>query len=181
MRSLLLSLTALAVAAPGAAWAADGCPDKITPAVVTALGDPAATLPGGQAIYQPAGATVLGMPVGYVVVTKASGKDVIEEIDYRFSGVMRKFTEHYPKPVLEAFDKTYSGASCASGRSTACAVAFQTDGKASTVGRLSAVEVGDPGLDVPANAQAAILSTVKADYASSDSGPVFLVCLYDAG
>lgn len=178
MRDFLLPIAALAATVPGAAWADDGCPQKAGPDLITALGAPAATLTATQAIYQPAGATMLGLPVSYVVVTKGSG-GAIEEIDYRFDGIMRKYSERVPQNVLRAFDKTYADAGCASGRVSSCSIAFQSNSP--KAGDLAAAEITDPAIDVPAKAEGTALTLVKADYAREDQGPVFLVCLYDTG
>ena len=177
MRDFLLPVAAVALLMPGVALADDSCPKSLTPDVMTALGEPAATLKGGQVIYQPASATMLGMPVSYVVVTKGSG-DVVEEIDYRFAGVMRKYGQRYPDAVLQAFDKAFS-ADCANGKVTSCGVGFTAkDGKA---GDLVAAQVTEAEIDLPAKVEGAALTQVKADYASQTQGPVFLVCLYNTG
>jgi hypothetical protein len=145
MRSFLIPFAALAMALPTAAWADDGCPTKATPDLLTALGEPTATLSGGQAVYQPSGATMMGMPVSYVVVSKASGGG-IQEIDYRFAGLMRKYGQRFPADVLQAFDQTYTGTSCASGKVTSCGTAF--DAKAT--GDLLSAEINEGYIVVPA-------------------------------
>lgn len=176
MRDLLLSAAALAALAPTAAWADDACPATVTPEIVTALGEATGTIPGGQSIYQPASATMLGMPVSYVVVSKGPG-DAVQEIDYRFAGVTRKYGDRFPQPVLQAFDKAYSGATCSSGRVTSCGIGF--DSKAA--GALSAAAINEAYIDLPAKAEGAALTMVKADFASQSHGPVFLVCQYNTG
>ncbi len=177
MRDLLLAFAVLAVASPTAAAAAGACPEKATADVVTALGEPAATLSDSQAIYQPAGAAVLGMPVGYVLVVKGAA-GAIQEIDYRLQGVTRSYSQPYPKAVLQAFDKAYPGVGCSTGRVTACAQVYDT--RKAPAGALEDARISDPGLDdVQAKAGAPVLQTIKADYANPDSGPVFLMCLYD--
>ena len=176
MRDLLLPLAAFAALMPGIAYAADACPDKAGADVLAGFGDTVATLGTDQSIYQPSGVTVLGLPVSYVVVTKTSA-GAIEEIDYRLQGVMRKYSEHYPSPVLQAFDKAYD-VGCASGRVTTCSVAY--DLKGATPDQLASARITDPGLDVPKNSNAALLQTIKAEYAKPDTGPVFLACMYGA-
>jgi hypothetical protein len=175
MRNLLLSVAALAAMTPNAAWADGGCPPKATPELLTALGEPAATIPGGQTIYQPSGVAMLGMPVSYVVVTKGSG-DAVQEVDYRFAGVTRKYGDRFPQPVLQAFDKSYS-TTCGAGKVTSCAAGF--DAKAA--GDLAAAEINEAYIDLPAKPQGGALAMVKADFASQNQGPVFLVCQYNAG
>ena len=170
---ILLPLAAMAVTLPAAAQADDGCPSKATPELLTALGEPAVTLSGGQVIYQPANATILGKPVSYVVVTKGSGGGV-DEIDYRVAGLTRKYGQRFPVDVLQAFDKTYNG-TCATTKVTACGAAF--DSKAA--GDLSAAQVNEAYIDLPSKGQGAALSMVKADFASPSQGPVFLVCQYN--
>jgi hypothetical protein len=176
MRRYLLSLAALPLLLPATVWAADDCPNKATPEVLAGLGEPAGTLDASQTVYRPSGLTMLGLPVSYVVVSKVSGKDDVEEIDYRFDGVMRKYSERYPKAVLQAFDKAYSGASCSSGRVTSCSIAF--DNKSPGPGQLSGVAIGEGSVSAPDKAEGEALAAVKADFASDDAGPVFLVCLY---
>jgi hypothetical protein len=176
MRDLLLPLAAFAALTPGVAYAADACPEKASAAIVSALGEPVATLGTDQSIYQPTGVMVLGLPVSYVVVTKTSA-GAIGEIDYRLQGVMRKYSERYPSPVLQAFDKTYD-VGCASGRVTTCSVAY--DMKGATPDQLASARITDPGFDVPKNSAAALLQTIKAEYAKPDAGPVFLACMYGA-
>lgn len=178
MRDLLLPFAALAVAFPAVAAAADGCPKQAAADVVTALGDSAATLGGDQTVYQPTGVTVMELPVSYVVVTKGAGGS-IEEIDYRLQGIMRNYNEHYPKAVLEAFDKAYPGVGCSTGRVTACAMAYDLKGAPGKA--LADARIGDPGFDVPAAGQGAVLGTIKTEYAHQDSGPVFLMCRYGGG
>ena len=174
MRVLLVPFAALVMTVPTVAWADGGCPDKATPEVLTALGEPMATLAGDQAIYQPASATIMGMPVSYVLVTKSS-EGSVQEIDYRFAGVTRKYGQRFPANVLQAFDKTYAGASCSSGNVTSCGTGF--DSKAA--GDLSAAEINEAYVDLPAKAQGAGVAMVKADFSSQSQGPVFLVCQYN--
>jgi hypothetical protein len=174
MRILLIPFAALAVALPATAWADDGCPTKATPELLTALGEPTATLSGGQTVYQPSGTMMMGMLISYVVVTKSSS-GAVQEIDYRFAGLMRKYGQRFPVNVLQAFDKTYSGASCASGKVTSCGTAF--DSKAS--GDLLSAEINEAYIEVPAKAEGAGVAMVKADYSSQTQGPVFLVCQYN--
>jgi hypothetical protein len=88
---------------------------------------------------------------------------------------MRKYGQRFPVNVLQAFDKTYSGASCASGKVTSCGTAF--DGKAT--GDLAAAQINEAYVDVPAKAQGAGVAMVKADFSSQTQGPVFLVCQYN--
>jgi hypothetical protein len=173
MRGLLVPFAVLAFALPGVASADGGCPAKATPDVLTAFGEPAATLKGGQVIYQPAGVTMLGMPVSYVVVTKGAG-DAVQEIDYRFAGLTRKYGQHFPQPVLQAFDKAYDGATCADGKVTSCGIGL--DGKAT--GDLTAAQINEAYIDLPAKADGA-LAMVKADFSSQTEGPVFLTCQYN--
>jgi hypothetical protein len=175
VRSILLSAAAMTAMTATAAWADGGCPPKAAPELLTALGEPAATIPGGQAIYQPPGVAMLGMPVSYVVVTKSSD-GAVQEIDYRFAGVTRKYGDRFPQPVLLAFDKSYS-TSCGGGKVTSCGAGF--DAKA--VGDLSAAEINEAYIDLPAKPEGAALAMVKADFASQNQGPVFLVCQYNAG
>jgi len=175
MRGLTLTFAIFAVTMPGYAWADGDCPEHASTDVLTAMGQPAADLGHGTSVYVPAGATAMGLPVSYVVVMKGSG-GAVEEIDYRLQGVMRKFSDHYPKPVLEAFDKAYPGVGCAGGRVTSCGATF--DLKAGATDALGSARIGDPGLDVPAKTDADVLKSIKTDYAQSDSGPVFLVCSY---
>jgi len=175
MRGLLIPFAALAVTVPGVAWADGGCPVKAAPEVLTALGTPAATLKSGQVIYQPTGVTMLGMPVSYVVVTKGAG-DAVQEIDYRFAGLTRKYGQRFPLPVLQAFDKTFSGATCSEGRATACSI--NIGGKAA--GELSDAQINEAYIDLPAKVDGA-LAMVKADFSSQSQGPVFLACEYNTG
>jgi hypothetical protein len=179
MRKFALTCAILAAAVPAAAWADNGCPDKVTPDLITGFGDPVGWLQDGQTVHQPTGVTILGAPVSYVVVTREAGKDTIEEIDYRFGGVTRKYTERYPLDLRKAFDGAYAGARCAGDKVTSCAVAFQATSSSS--GRLAGVELGEGPADVPASAHGPAIAQVKADYASDDQGPVFLACLYDTG
>lgn len=173
MRGLLIPFAALAVALPGAAWADGGCPAKASVDVLTAFGTPAATLKGGQVIYQPTGVVMLGMPVSYVVVTKGTG-DAVQEIDYRFAGLTRKYGQHFPMPVLQAFDKAYDGATCSEGRATSCS--FGLDAK--MAGDLNGAQINEAYIDLPAKADGA-LAMVKADFSSQTQGPVFLTCEYN--
>jgi hypothetical protein len=176
MRKALLSCAAVSLLLPTSAWAEGGCPEKITADLVTALGEAAGALDDGQTVYQPAGLTMLGASVSYVVAMRQPGKDPIEELDYRLGKSMRKYSERYPLDLRKAFDQAYSGSKCGGDKVTSCSIAFQSNAAA---GRLAGVQLGEGSFEVPAGASGAAIPLVKEDFASDDQGPMFLVCLYD--
>jgi len=178
MRNLLIASVALATVISTPAAADDSvCPQKLTPELVTALGAPAAWLAPGQTVHNPAGLTVMGQPVAYVVARHAGGKDdgAITELDYRIQGATTPFGQRYPTDLRKAFDKGYSGSDCGS-QNSSCSIAIKGGGD----GSLSDAELSEGDLTLAKDAHGDALTLVKADRDLSSADPVFLDCIYNA-
>lgn len=179
MRNLLIVTAALAALAPAAAAAEDiACPTKITPELAAALGDPVAWLEAGQTVHAPAGLTMVGRPVSYVIAFHAgdAGAGPISELDYRLQGVNRPYGDRYTVDLRKAFDGGFKGSNCGSAQNTSCVV----DYKASADGDLVGAELSEGNISMPKEAHGDGLGPVKADYNLDGSDPVFLVCHYQA-
>jgi hypothetical protein len=172
----LLIITAALTAIASTPAAADdiACPMKVTPELVTSLGDPVGWLAAGQTVHAPAGLTMIGQPVAYVIAIRSSGDAAapISELDYRLQG-NRPYGERYTVALRKAFDKGFNGSDCASGNAS-CVVDF----KASAAGEFSGAELSEGNLSIPKDAHGDGLAPVKADYDLDGADPVFLVCHY---
>lgn len=175
MRDLLIGLAALAALAPTAAQAEEPCPQRVNPEFEATLGEATATLGGGQFLYTPAGQTMLGQPVSYMlVIRKGDGATAaITEIDYRLQGVNRPYGERYAESLRKAFDEGFS-TDCGTGKNASCVVAVRSTG----VGELIGAELGQGNLTIGADASGSSLALAEADYDLDGADPVFLVCLY---
>jgi hypothetical protein len=177
MRTLLVA-SAVAALVSSAASAEDiACPPKVSPELLSALGDPVGWLAPGQTVHAPAGLTMLGAPVGYAIVFRASAdaSAPITEIDYRLGTLTRPYGDRYAIDVRKAFDKGFSGSTCASANSS-CLI----DAKTSTAGDFSGAELSEGNITMPKDAHGDGLAPVKADYNLDSADPVFLVCHYAA-
>jgi hypothetical protein len=178
VRNLLIASAALtAIVSTPAAADDSACPQKLTPELVAALGAPAAWLAPGQTVHRPAGLTVMGQPVAYVVARHAGGTDdgAITELDYRLQGATKPFGQRYPTELRKAFDKGYSGSDCGS-QNSSCSIAI----KGSGAGALSDAELSEGDLTLAKDAHGDALALVKADRDLSSADPVFLDCIYNA-
>jgi hypothetical protein len=177
MRRLLIASAAIAALASSAASADDiACPAKISPELMTALGDPVAWLAPGQTVHSPANLTMVGDPVSYVIVFRA-GADAtspITEIDYRLRGLTRTYGDRYAVDLRKAFDKGFSGSTCGNGGATSCVVDYDTK----TDGNLSGAELSEGNISMPKDAHGDGLPPVKADFNLDSADPVFLACHY---
>jgi len=178
MRTLLIASAALAAIASSPASADDiPCPTKITPELVTALGEPVGWLGAGQTVHAPAGLTMIGQPVSYVLAVHA-GSDAaapITQLDYRLQGLNRPYGQRYAVDLRKAFDKGFTGSSCASGNAS-CLVDYKTN----AAGDFSGAELSEGDITIPKEAHGDGLAPVKADYKLDGADPVFLVCHYQA-
>lgn len=178
MRNFVILAAALAALASTPASANDiACPSKVTPELLTSLGDPVGWLAAGQTVHAPTGLTMLGQPVAYVIAVRTSGDAAapVTELDYRLQGIMRPYGSRYSVDVRKAFDKGFNGSNCASANAS-CLV----DYKASTVGEFSGAELSEGNVTMPKDAHGDGLGPVKADYNLDSADPVFLVCHYMA-
>jgi hypothetical protein len=170
---------ALAEIASAQASAEDiACPQKADAALATALGDPVGWLGAGQTVHAPAGLTMLGQPVAYVIAVR-SGADAgapLTELDYRLQGLNRPYGNRYTVDLRKGFDQGFKGSNCGGGNNTSCVV----DYKASADGDLSGAELSEGNISMPKEAHGDGLGPVKADYNLDGSDPVFLVCHYQA-
>jgi hypothetical protein len=174
MRKLPVVIAALAGMASAPALADDiACPQKITPELTAALGEPVAWLAAGQTVHAPAGLTMLGHPVAYVIGVHADGDAAapITELDYRLQGLSRPYGDRYAVDLRKGFDKGFNGSNCGSANNTSCVV----DYKASAAGDLSGAELSEGNITMPKEAHGDGLGPVKADYNLDGSDPIFLV------
>jgi len=174
---LVTAAVAALVSAPASAGEI-ACPTKVTPELVTSLGDPVAWLAAGQTVHAPAGLTMVGQPVSYVLAVHASGAAdaPITELGYRLQGVRRPYGARYPVDIRKAFDKGFEGSACGTANNTSCVV----DYKANAAGELSGAELSEGDITMPKDAHGDGLAPVKADYNLDGADPVFLVCHYKA-
>jgi hypothetical protein len=176
MRKLLIIPAALAALASSVASADDiACPAKLSPELMTSLGDPVGWLNAGQTVHAPAGLTMIGQPVAYVLAIRASGDAgaQITELDYRLQGMSRPYGSRYSVDLRKAFDTGFKGSTCASGNAS-CVVDYKT----STVGDFSGAELSEGSISIPKDAHGDGLGPVKADYNLDGADPVFLICHY---
>jgi hypothetical protein len=177
VRNFVLVTAAFAAIASAPASAEDiACPQSVTPELLTALGDPVGWLGAGQTIHAPAALTMVGQPVGYVIVVRASGdaSSPVSELDYRLRGLNRPYGDRYAIDLRKAFDKGFTGSSCGGGGNMSCVV----DYSAKTAGELSGAELSEGNISMPNEAHGDGLGPVKADYNLDGADPVFLVCHY---
>jgi hypothetical protein len=177
VRNFVLVTAAFAAIASAPASAEDiACPQSVTPELLTALGDPVGWLGAGQTIHAPAALTMVGQPVSYVIVVRASGDAAapVAELDYRLRGLNRPYGDRYAIDLRKAFDKGFAGSSCGGGGNMSCVV----DYSAKTAGVLSGAELSEGNISMPKEAHGDGLGPVKADYNLDGADPVFLVCHY---
>jgi hypothetical protein len=178
MRVLLIVSAAVAAITSAPAAADDiACPPKLSPELTTSLGDPVAWLAPGQTVHAPAGLTMLGQPVQYVIAVRASADPAatISELDYRLQGMRRPYGSRYDADLRKAFDKGFAGAACGSAQGS-CVI----DYKAAADGEFSGAELSEGDIAMPKDAHGDGLAPVKADYNLDGADPVFLVCHYQA-
>jgi hypothetical protein len=175
MRNLLFASAALAAIVSTPASADDiACPQKVTPELTASLGDPVAWLGAGQTVHAPAGLTMLGQPVAYVIAVR-SGADAsatLTELDYRLKGLNRPYGNRYTVDLRKAFDKGFAGSDCGGASNASCVV----DYKAGANGDLSGSELSEGNITMPKDAHGDGLGPVKADYNLDGADPVFLIC-----
>jgi len=179
VRNFVLVTAALAAIASAPAAAGDiACPTKVSPELVTSLGDPVGWLGAGQTVHAPAGLTIAGQPVAYVLAIHTSGEPAapMSELDYRLQGLKRPYGDRYSVELRKAFDKGFDGSNCGTAQNMSCVV----DYKASADGDLSGAELSEGNVTMPKEAHGDGLGPVKADYNLDGSDPVFLVCHYKA-
>jgi hypothetical protein len=179
MRVLLIATAAAAaiVSSPAAADGKIDCPVKLTPELITSLGDPVAWLAPGQTVHAPAGVTIVGQPVSYIIAYRTSADPAapISELDYRLQGLTRPYGNRYAADLRKAFDKSFSGSDCGSAQGS-CVVDF----KSTADGDVSGAELSEGNIAIPKDAHGDGLAPVKADYNLDGADPVFLVCHYQA-
>jgi hypothetical protein len=176
MRKLLIVSAALAAIVSSAASADDiACPQKVSPELLTSLGEPVGWLSPGQTVHAPAGLTMVGQPVAYVLAVRASGdaSAPVTELDYRLQGMTRPYGSRYSVDLRKAFDSGFKGSSCASGNAS-CVVDYKTN----TPGDFSGAELSEGSISIPKDAHGDGLGPVKADYSLDGADPVFLICHY---
>jgi hypothetical protein len=177
VRNFVLVTAALAALASAPALADDiACPIKADAALMTALGDPVGWLGAAQTVHAPPGLTMLGQPVAYVIVVRASGEAgaPITELGYRLQGLSRPYGNRYTVDLRKAFDQGFKGSNCGSGGNASCVV----DYKASAEGDLSGSELSEGDITMPKEAHGDGLGPVKADFNLDGADPVFLMCHY---
>jgi hypothetical protein len=176
MRILLVVTAAVAALAASPAVADDiPCPAKITPELITSLGDPVAWLAPGQTVHAPAGLTMIGQPVSYVIAVRAGADPAaqVTELDYRVKGMNKPYGSRFAIALRQAFAKGFSDNDCSSPQGS-CVM----DSKASAAGDFSGAELSEGNISLPKDAHGDGLAPVKADYNLDGADPVFLVCHY---
>ena len=178
MRNLLVVTAALAaiVSAPASADAI-ACPPKVSPELITSLGDPVGWLAPGQTVHAPAGLTIIDRPVSYVLAMHAKGDPAgpITELDYRLQGLNLPFGKLYTIDLRQAFDKGFSVGDCSRTKNQ-CLISYDV----SAAGDFSGAELSEGSITMPKGAHGDGLGPVKADYNLDGADPIFLVCHYVA-
>jgi hypothetical protein len=175
MRYSFALLAAAAVIAPSAGHANE-CPTEVTGEFETSLGETVAWLEPGQTVHTPAGLTILGKQVSYVIAKRPAEGSPIQQLDYRFGDLVRPYDQDYPLDLRQAFDQAFSASACGTSRNPVCAVAYS--GGREGAGRLSGGKLSVGDLWIPDEARGPALPLVQADYDLESGDPVFLVCLY---
>jgi hypothetical protein len=174
MRYSFALLAAAALIAPSAGHANE-CPPGVTGEFETSLGETVAWLEAGQTVHTPAGLTVLGKPVSYVIARRPAEGRPIQQLDYRFGDLVRPYDQDYPLDLRQAFDKAFSASVCGKSRDPVCAITYSNKEGG---GRLSGGKLSVGDLWIPDEARGPALPLVQADYDLENGDPVFLVCLY---
>ncbi|MXP40298.1 hypothetical protein GRI75_01400 [Altererythrobacter soli] len=174
MRRSITMLAAAASIAPTIAQAND-CPAGMSDEVEAALGETVAWLEAGQTVHTPAGLTMLDKPVSYVIAKRSAEGERIQQLDYRFNGLIRPADQEYPSDLRKAFDKAFNSSVCGKDRDPVCAITFSNKEGG---GRLSGGKLSVGDLWIPDDARGPALQLVKADENLGNGDPVFLICLY---
>ena len=147
-----------------------GCIEKLDAGFEETLGEVVGRPDKGQAMYTPAGMTMLERPVSYVLVAHEGSK--IDAIHYRLAGLERTIGEAYDGQLLKDFDDVFKGAECARSKESSCGVGYRGRGD------YSGAEVGSGELYVASDAEGSKIGMVEADYDLLDTAPVFITCYY---
>jgi hypothetical protein len=174
MRRSITMLAAVAMIAPTVGYANE-CPTRVTDEVEASLGEPVAWLEAGQTVHTPAGVTMLDRPISYVIAKRSAEGAAVQQLDYRFSELVRPADQDYSPELRKAFDKAFNSSVCGKARDPVCAITFSNKEGG---GRLSGGKLSVGDLWIPNDARGPALQMVKADENLGNSDPVFLVCLY---
>lgn len=164
---------AAAVALAPCAVQANVCGTEVTSELEASLGEPVAWPDEGQTVHTPAGLTVLGHPVSYVLVKRGGAGGRIDEIGYRLQGLERKVGQPHDQRLLRDFDAEFDSADCADSKESSCGVVYRPNG-----GTFTGAEIGSGEVYVARDARGPSLALIRTDYDLPDSDPVFLVCFY---
>lgn len=166
-------------AEPAAPSAAEACPPQIEPDFVAGLGQPAARLDAEQAIYTPPGATALGRPVSYLIVTGPGENDAadapVQRLTYRLAGLNIRWGADYAPDLRTAFDRAFDTDACGDGGAS-CMVDF----RGAEAGQRSGAELSNRAPTPPRGSNEGVMRVIKADYDLDGADPVYLVCHYVA-
>jgi hypothetical protein len=174
MRRSITMLAAAAMIAPTIGYANE-CPTRISDELEASLGEPVAWLEAGQTVHAPSGLAMLDRPVSYVIAKRPAEGSSIQQLDYRFNGLVRPGDQEYPSDLRKAFDKAFNSSVCGKDRDPVCAITFSNKEGG---GRLSGGKLSVGDLWIPDDARGPALQLVKADESLGNGDPVFLVCLY---
>jgi hypothetical protein len=174
MRYSFALFAAAATIAPSAGFANE-CPTEVTAEIEATLGETVAWLEPGQTVHTPAGLTILGKSVSYVIARRPAEGSPIQQLDYRFGDLVRPYDQDYPLDLRQAFDQAFSASACGRSGNAVCAVAYSNKEGA---GRLSGGKLSVGDLWIPDEARGPALPLVQADTDLENGDPVFLVCLY---
>ena len=181
MRSIVMSVAAVAIAVPSPALAAE-CPENVDGKTERAFGEVKAWLGDDRPVYQPGKLQKLGEQVAYVIVDRVLTWDGqrysvagIERLRFRLAGVSGNSDTLYPEGVRKAFDKAYKNASCENGGELVCSLEMEASAKQ---GRLLSAELSEGNLYFGSDAYGPALPLIQADEEMADASPAFLVCDY---
>lgn len=181
MRSIVMSVAAVALAIPSPVWAIE-CPDKVDGKTERGFGEVKAWLGDDRPVYQPGKLQKLGEQVAYVIVDRVLTWDGqryavagIERLRFRLAGVSGNSDTLYPERIRKAFDKAYKSAGCENGGELVCQLEMDAS---SQPGALLSAELSEGNLVFGSDAYGPALPLIQADEEMIDASPAFLVCDY---
>ena len=157
---------------------AEACPPQIEPDFLAGLGQPAARLGAEEAVYAPPGATALGQPVSYVIVTgpgENAADAPVRRLAYRLAGVNARWGDAYPPNLRTAFDRAFETKAGGDGGAS-CMVDF----RGAEGGQRSGAELSNTAPSPPPGPNEGVSRLIRADYNLDGADPVYLVCHYAA-
>ena len=157
------------------AFAEDGtCPQEMTRQRAAGMGEPSAQLDTAQAVYTPAGLSVLDSPVAYVIVGRqAGGNNAVTRLTYRLSGVNVAWGADHRPGLRQAFDRAFNVEVCGNAGAT-CMVDYRSPDP----GIRASAELSTRMPAIPQGATGESMPLLRADNDLDGADPVFLICTY---